>query len=77
VEGLRSIGDTGTYVREWEWTGPCSPSPLLLQLEFCVVDTWSDSYGFCDWSPGLLGTQVSVRGPCGAWAATSLLPGAM
>lgn len=64
---------------EGEQTGPCSPSPghFLLQPEFCVVDPWSDSPGLCDWSAGLLGPQVSVRGPCGAWTAASLLPAAM
>lgn len=33
---------------------------FLLQLEFCVFNPWSDSHSFCDWSSGLLGTQVSV-----------------
>lgn len=42
------------------------PGCFLLQLEFCVVHPWSDSHGLCDWSPGLLGPQVFVRGPCGA-----------
>ena len=50
---------------------------FLFQLEFCVVDAWGDSHGLCDWSSGLLGPQVSVRGPCGAWAAPSLLSGAV
>ena len=42
-----------------------------------MVDPWSDSHGLCDWSSGLLGPQVSVRGPCGARAAASLLSGAV
>ena len=50
---------------------------FLFQLEFCVVDAWGDSHGLCDWSSGLLGPQVSVRGPCGARAAPSLLSGAV
>lgn len=33
---------------------------FLLQLEFCVVNPWSDSHGLCDWSCGLLGPQLSV-----------------
>ena len=50
-----------------EQTSPASPALsqpqpgcFLLQLEFCVVHPWSDSHGLRDWSPGLLGPQVSV-----------------
>ncbi|XP_058561358.1 protein spinster homolog 3 isoform X2 [Neofelis nebulosa] len=52
----------------WHWA---------LRLELCVVHPWGDCHRLCDWSSGLLGPQISVRGPCGAWTAASLPPGAV
>ncbi|XP_047687939.1 protein spinster homolog 3 isoform X11 [Prionailurus viverrinus] len=47
------------------------------KLELCVVHPWGDCHRLCDWSSGLLGPQISVRGPCGAWTAAPLPPGAV
>uniref|UniRef100_A0A667HZX7 SPNS lysolipid transporter 2, sphingosine-1-phosphate n=1 Tax=Lynx canadensis TaxID=61383 RepID=A0A667HZX7_LYNCA len=52
----------------WRWA---------LRLELCVVHPWGDCHRLCDWSSGLLGPQISVRGPCGAWTAAPLPPGAV
>ncbi|XP_045343230.1 protein spinster homolog 3 isoform X8 [Leopardus geoffroyi] len=60
------------------WSGAgLSSSFISPQLELCVVHPWGDCHRLCDWSSGLLGPQISVRGPCGAWTAASLPPGAV